>query len=222
MTWQVASPGPWCQWRTGRPCSTPSMTWHIQAYVPQDGCCLHVLSGKAWAKTWQPCAARASSVRVARCTSSQQLQCRPFPCRHASSPTCTWTWLDLYQFLQRGTCTCSPSSTGLPGGSPLGSPLEEHGGQHVRGCLHLQLGGTFWRAGDCDHRQRHTVHVCLVVFYLHEPGHQARAYHCLPPTKQWHAGACAQAAQGCPTCTWCGSCVALPSSMGVDGPTCST
>jgi hypothetical protein len=94
----------------------PAMTWHIQAYVLQDGCCLHVLYGKAWAKTWQPCAARASSVRGARFTSSQQLLCRSFLCWHASSPTCTWTWWGLYQLLQRGTCTCSPSSTGQPGG----------------------------------------------------------------------------------------------------------
>jgi hypothetical protein len=38
------------------------------------------------------------------------------PCRHANSPMCTWTWLGLYQLLQRGTCTCSPSSTGQQGG----------------------------------------------------------------------------------------------------------
>ncbi len=48
--------------------------------------------------------------------SNQQLLYRQFPCRHASSPTCTWTWWGLYQLLQRGTCTCSPSSTGQPGG----------------------------------------------------------------------------------------------------------
>jgi hypothetical protein len=58
----------------------------------------------------------ASSVRGARFTSNQQLLCRPSPCRHASSPTCTWTWLGLFQLLQRGMCTCSPSSIGQPGG----------------------------------------------------------------------------------------------------------
>ncbi len=92
----------------------------------------------------------------------------------------------------------------------------------MRGCLHLQLDGTFWRAGYCYYRQRHTIHLCSVVFYLHEPGHQARAYHCLPPTEQWHGGACAQADQGCPTCTWCGSRVAFPSSVGIARPTCRT
>jgi hypothetical protein len=90
----------------------------------------------------------------------------------------------------------------------------------VRGCLHLQLGGTFWRAWDYHHRQRNTVHFCPVVFYMHEPRHQARAHHCLPPTEQRHGGARAQAAQGCPTCTWGGPGVALPSPVGVAGPTC--
>ena len=97
-------------------CSTPTTTWHIQAYVLQIACCLHVLCGRAWARTWQPCAGRASSARGARFTSNQQLLCRPFLCRHASSPTCTWTWLVPYQLLQRATCTCSPSLTGQPGG----------------------------------------------------------------------------------------------------------
>ncbi len=52
----------------------------------------------------------------ARFTSNQQLPCRPCPCRHASSLTCTWIWWGLYQLLRRGTCTCSPSSTGQPSG----------------------------------------------------------------------------------------------------------
>jgi hypothetical protein len=38
--------------------------------------------------------------------SSWQLLWKPFPCRHASSPTCTWTWWFLYQPLLTATCTC--------------------------------------------------------------------------------------------------------------------
>jgi hypothetical protein len=30
--------GRWCHWRTGRPSSTPSTTWHAQAYVLQSRC----------------------------------------------------------------------------------------------------------------------------------------------------------------------------------------
>jgi len=90
----------------------------------------------------------------------------------------------------------------------------------VCGRFHRQLGGTFWRAGYCHYRQRHAVHLCSVVLYLHGTGHQARAHHCLPPAEQRYGGAVAQADQGCPTCTWCGSCVAFPPSVGAAGPTC--
>ncbi len=38
--------------------------------------------------------------------SSRQLLCKPFPCQHASSPACMWTWWALYQPLLMATCTC--------------------------------------------------------------------------------------------------------------------
>jgi hypothetical protein len=53
----------------------------------------------------------------------------------------------------------------------------------VHGCLHLQLGGTFWRARDSHHGQGDPVHFCPVVVCLHEPGDQARAHHGLPSTQ---------------------------------------
>jgi transposase InsO family protein len=43
-----------------------------------------------------------------------------------------------------------------------------------------------------------------------------------PPAEQRYGGACAQADQGCLMCTWFGSCVAFPPSVGAAGPTCCT
>jgi hypothetical protein len=36
------------------------------------------------------------------------------------------------------------------------------------------------------HGYENTVHLCPVVFYLHEPGHQAHAHHGLPSPEQRH------------------------------------
>ncbi len=51
-------------------------------------------------------------------------------------------------------------------------------------------------------------------------GHQARAHHSLPPSLQWDGCSRAQADQGCPTCTGCGSRVAFSPSLGPDGQAC--
>ncbi len=64
---------------------------------------LHVLCGRVSAKTWQLCAKIVSNGRGGRCTSSRRLRCTPSPCRHASFPTCSWTWWDLYQPSDRST-----------------------------------------------------------------------------------------------------------------------
>jgi hypothetical protein len=66
----------------------------------------------------------------------------------------------------------------------------------MRRCFHLQLGGTFWRAGNSHNGQGCAVHFNIVDSRLHEPGHQARANYCLPSSEQWDGCACAQVAQG--------------------------
>jgi hypothetical protein len=75
-------------------------------FYQEDDNCIFRVEGR-----WQPCAGIVRSAREGRFTISQQLPCKPFPCLHASSPTCTWTSLALYQPHQTYLLTIIDRST---------------------------------------------------------------------------------------------------------------
>ncbi len=117
----------------------PSPAWPTLAYVPPSIWWLPILSGRAWAKARQLCAATANSARVERSTSSQQLNSTPSQSLHVA----------------RRPGGSSGSLFGMPcvpvdrhwqvqvGG---GGASMQYGGQYVHRSLHRQLGGTFCQA----------------------------------------------------------------------------
>ncbi len=137
-------------------------------------------------------------------------------CRHASSPTCTWTWLGLYQLLQRGTRTCSPSLTGQPGGLKqflweTRRPARAWMPSSPAGWDILACRGLSPRIG----------------------GHSSHLPCGLLPARAWASSTCSQQPTIQRVMAWLSACTGssrmpyvhvewVSSSMGVAGPTCRT
>ncbi len=94
----------------------------------------------------------------------------------------------------------------------------QHGGQHVQGCCHRQLGGTFGIPATVT-KDRGTQFTSA-LWTADAPGHQAGAHHCLPSSEQRDGRACVQANQRYLMYTWCWSRVSLSSTLGAPGTTC--